>query len=113
MSLWKSQPAASPPADMRRVEALLRQAVTLDRRLAKGFLELGVLLSDQRRYTEAIRELRQAIRVEPDLAQAHYRLARAYQRTGQKALAEKELETFERLSGRTSRNERRALELGS
>jgi len=106
MSLWKGQPAASPPADLRRVEALLRQAVTLDSKLAKGFLELGILLSDQRRYTEAILELRRATQLEPGLAQAHYRLAQAYQRTGQKALAAKELETFERLSGRTDRGAR-------
>jgi tetratricopeptide (TPR) repeat protein len=97
MNLWKGQPSAPQPADMRRVEALLRQAVTLDRRLAKGFLELGILLSDERRYTEAIQELQRATRLEPDLAQAHYRLAQAYQRTGQEALAAKELETFERL----------------
>jgi tetratricopeptide (TPR) repeat protein len=97
MSLWKGQPGASPPADLRQVEALLRRAVTLDRGLAKGFLELGILLSDERRYKEAILELQRATRLEPDLAQAHYRLAQAYQRTGQNALAEKELETFERL----------------
>jgi tetratricopeptide (TPR) repeat protein len=95
MSLWKGQRAESQPADTRKIEALLRRAVTLDRRLAKGFLELGILLSDERRYTEAIQELRRATRLEPDLAQAHYRLAQAYQRTGQKALAAKELETFE------------------
>ena len=100
MSLWKGQPAAPPPADMRRVEALLRQAVTLDRRLAKGFLELGILLSDQQRHKEAIPELRRAAELEPDLAQAHYRLAQAYQRTGQQALAAKELEIFERLNAR-------------
>ena len=32
MSLWKGQP--TPPADLRPVEALLRRAVTLDRKLA-------------------------------------------------------------------------------
>ena len=99
MSLWKGQPGGSEPADMRQVEALLREAVTLDPKLAKGYLELGILLSDEQRYQEAIQELRRATQLEPDLAQAHYRLARAYQRTGQKALAEQELETFERLSG--------------
>jgi tetratricopeptide (TPR) repeat protein len=98
MNLWKGQPSAPQPADMRRVEALLRQAVTLDRRFAKGFLELGILLSDERRYKEAIQELQRATRLEPDLAQAHYRLAQAYQRTGQKELADKELEIFERLT---------------
>ncbi|HJZ74960.1 MAG TPA: tetratricopeptide repeat protein [Vicinamibacterales bacterium] len=99
MSLWKGQ--AAPPADLHQVETLLRRAVTLDRTLAKGFLELGILLSDSRRYADAIKQLQAAARLEPDLAQAHYRLAQAYQRTGQKALADKELEIFERLSART------------
>ena len=100
MSLWRGQPPASPPADLKRVEALLRQAVTLDRKLAKGFFELGVLLSEQQRYKEAIQELQRAIKLEPDLAQAHYRLAQAYQRTGQPALAAKELEIFQQLTDR-------------
>jgi len=99
MSLWKGQ--AEPPPDLRQVETLLRRAVTLDRTLAKGFLELGILLSDSRRYADAIHQLQTAARLEPDLAQAHYRLAQAYQRTGQKTLADKELEIFERLSART------------
>ena len=99
MSLWKGQPAGSPSPDLRQVEALLRRAVTLDVKFAKGFLELGILLSDQQRYTEAIQELRQATRLAPDLAQAHYRLSQAYQRTGQAELAAKELELFQRLSG--------------
>jgi Flp pilus assembly protein TadD len=97
MSVWKGQ--SSAPADLQRVEALLRRAVTLDRTLAKGFLELGILLSDQRRYAEAIPELKRAAELEPNLAQAHYRLAQAYQRTGQKELADKELEIFEKLKG--------------
>jgi tetratricopeptide (TPR) repeat protein len=97
LNLWKGQPAG--PADKPRIEALLRRAVTLDPTLAKGFLELGILLSEQGRYKEAIRELRRATRLEPDLAQAHYRLAQIYQRTGQKALAAQELEIFERVKG--------------
>jgi tetratricopeptide (TPR) repeat protein len=99
MSLWKGQ--ADVPADLRQVETLLRRAVMVDRRFAKGFLELGILLSEQQRYKEAIPELQQAARLQPDLAQAHYRLAQAYQRTGQKALAAKELEIFDRLNART------------
>ena len=97
LNLWKGQPAGSEPADLRKVEALLRRSVALDPRLAKGFLQLGILLSDQRRYSEAIVNLRQASRLEPNEAQAHYRLAQAYQRTGQDALAATELDIFERL----------------
>ena len=97
MNLWRGQTAGSEPADLRKVEVLLRRAIALDPRLAKGFFELGILLSDQQRYKEAIQELRQAIRLEPAQAQAHYRLAQAYRRTGQNALAATELEIFERL----------------
>jgi tetratricopeptide (TPR) repeat protein len=99
MSLWKGQPAGSPAPNLPQIEGLLRRAVTLDGKFAKACLELGILLSDQQRYVEAIQQLRRASRLEPDLAQAHYRLSQAYQRTGQKALAAKELELFQRLSG--------------
>ena len=59
MSLWKESTLPTrQPADMRQVEALLRRAVALDPKLAKGFLELGILLSDEQRYKEAIQELR-------------------------------------------------------
>jgi tetratricopeptide (TPR) repeat protein len=98
LSLWKGERGAALQADdMRQVEALLRRAVALDPRLSKGFLELGILLSDQQRYHEAIQELHRATRLEPELAAAHYRLAQAYQRTGQKGLAAKELAIFQRL----------------
>jgi len=101
MSLWKGQPAGAPAPNLRQVEGLLRRAVTLDGKFAKAFLELGILLSDQQRYAEAIQQLRHATRLAPDVAQAHYRLSQAYQRTGQEALAAKELEMFERLKDRS------------
>lgn len=100
LSLWKGQPAEAGPPDLRRVEALLRRAVALDPTLAKAFLQLGILLVDQDRYAEAIEPLRTAAKLEPGLAQAHYRLARAYQRTGQDGLAARELEIFEKLKDR-------------
>lgn len=97
MAVWKGQPDGAPPADPGQVETLLKRAVALDPKLAKALLELGVLLSDQERYAEAVQELRRAIAIEPDLAQAHYRLARAYQQTGQPALAAEELKKFSQL----------------
>ena len=102
LSLWKGQTTALSQADAERVEALLRRAVDLDPKLVKGFVELGILLSDQRRYKEAIPQLRRAITLQPDLAQAHYRLSQAYRRVGEEALANQELEIFGRLSKRKS-----------
>jgi tetratricopeptide (TPR) repeat protein len=99
MSLWKGQPAGASLPDLKGVETLLRRAVALDSALAEAWLQLGILLSEQQRYAEAIQTLRRATKLQPELAQAHYRLAQAYQRTGQPALAAKELEIFERLKG--------------
>ncbi len=99
LSLWKGQrtSADSTPVDLPRIETLLRRAVTLDPALARGLLELGILLSDQDRHKDAIEHLLNATRLEPAHAQARYRLAQAYRRTGQTALAEKQLEVFQQL----------------
>lgn len=99
MSLWKG-PEALDPDGLRRVEALLRRSVTLDPKLTKGFFELGVLLADQDRHTEAIEQLKRATTLDPSLSQAHYRLAQLYQRTGRQDLAARELQTFRQLTGK-------------
>ena len=103
LSLWKGQrtTADSAPADLLRVETLLRRAATLDPSLARAFFELGILMSEQGRHKDAIEQLLSAARLEPSHAQAHYRLAQAYRRTGQTALAEKELEIFQQLKAAT------------
>jgi tetratricopeptide (TPR) repeat protein len=104
MTLWKGSAEALGSEDVRRIEALLRRAVALDPRLAKGFFELGVLLAEQHRYADAIESLRRAAALEPSLAQAHYRLSQLYQRTGRKDLAAKELETFRELTAASKGN---------
>jgi tetratricopeptide (TPR) repeat protein len=104
MSLWKGSPEALDAEGARKVETLLRRAVTLDPKLTKGFFELGVLLADQDRHNEAIEQLRRATALEPSLSQAHYRLAQLYQRTGRQDLAAKELQTFRQLTGKGAEN---------
>jgi predicted Zn-dependent protease len=54
----------------------------------RHFSTSGFLLADRQRYPEAIQQLQSTVRLEPDLAQAHYRLAQACQRSGKAALAE-------------------------
>ena len=98
MNLWRA-PGASDDA-LKTVESLLKRAVALDRRMTKAHLQLGILLAEQKRFTEAIPSLVEAIRLDPNLGQAHYRLAQAYQRTGQKELAAREFAEFERLKPR-------------
>src|SRR5260221_7730821 len=97
MSLWKGRADPAAAVDLGQVEKLLKRAVALDSKLALAHFRLGVLYFDQGRYAEAVIGLRDAIRLQPDLAEARYRLAQVYLRTGEKALAERELEAFRKL----------------
>jgi Tfp pilus assembly protein PilF len=102
MNLWKGQAPGREAVALERIETLLRKSVTLDPKLAKAHLQLGILLSEQRRWPEAVVELKKAVALEPAVAQTHFRLAQAYQRTHQKELADKELEIFEKLKAQES-----------
>src|SRR6266436_4779255 len=94
MSLWKGRADPAAAVDLGQVEKLLKRAVALDSKLALAHFRLGVLFFDQGRFGEAARALHVAIRLQPDLAEARYRLAQVYLRSGEKALAEQELEAF-------------------
>jgi tetratricopeptide (TPR) repeat protein len=100
MLLWKGQPPGGPGPDLARVEALLRRAATLEPKDAKPVLQLGILLLDTRRWTEAVTVLESATALAPDLAQAHFRLSQAYRRSGNAARADEELAIFEKLGSK-------------
>jgi tetratricopeptide (TPR) repeat protein len=103
MNLWRAPGASTGTGKdetLKMVESLLRRAVALDPKMTKAHLQLGILLSEQKRFDEAIPSLVEAIRLDPNLGQAHYRLAQAYQRTGQKELAAQSFAAFERLKPR-------------
>jgi tetratricopeptide (TPR) repeat protein len=99
MNLWKGA-SGTPDVDLARVEALLRRAAALDETHARARLQLGILLSEQGRWRDAIGELRAAAALDPDQPQAYFRLATAYRRAGQTALADDALATFQRLKAR-------------
>lgn len=97
MSLWKGKRAQDPELDLKQIESLLRKAVATDPKLAEAYLQLGNLQSDQGKYTEAIPQYQAALKLNDDLADAHYRLGQAYARTGQKELAQAQIEVYQRL----------------
>jgi len=97
MSLWKGKRAQDPSLDLRQIETLLKNSLDLDPKLAEAHLQLGNLYSDQSKYPEAIPEYVRTLELNPDLADAHYRLGQAYVRTGQKALAQEQLQVYQRI----------------
>lgn len=99
-SLWKARQStgALDDATSTQVETLLQKAIGIDPRLGAAHLQLGIHYAQRGDYTHAILAYRTAIEASPELAEAHYRLAQAYRRTGKDADAQKELQIHEELS---------------
>lgn len=97
MSVWKGRRTQDPDLDLSQIESLLKRAIALNDELAEAHLQLGNLFFDQAKYPEAIPEYERARHLNPDLADAYYRLGQAYVRTGQKDRAQELLETYQRI----------------
>jgi predicted Zn-dependent protease len=97
LCLWKGARNDKLGVDEARVEALFKKSLALDPRSADTHLQLGILYAAQRREQDAISEFDAAIRLKPDAPDAHYHLAQAYFRTGNKERAQAELQIYEKL----------------
>jgi tetratricopeptide (TPR) repeat protein len=97
MSLWKGKRAEDPNLDLHQIESWLKKALVDDPNFADAHLQLGNLYSAQSKYAEAIPEYIQARSLNPDLADAYYRLGQAYVRTGKKDLAQEQFQTYQHL----------------
>ena len=98
LSSWKGTGGGSQEiVDLAEVEALLRKSISLDPRFADAHLQLGVLLQDLHRDQEAIPEFKAAVQSKPDNPDAHYRLAQAYVRAGDKERSQEEFQLYDKL----------------
>ncbi len=100
VSLWKVRKGPEDGETVAQVQSLLEKAVRLDPRLGPGHLQLGILYSERKDFSEAISAYQQTIEVNPSLEEAHYRLAQAYRQTGQKLKAQEELRVYDQISKR-------------
>jgi Tfp pilus assembly protein PilF len=96
-ALWKEN--LPTPADhvVAQVESLLKTALHLDPKLADAHLQLGILHAYQQNSAAAIADLQHAIESQPDLEEAHYRLAQAYRVSGRMDEARAEIAVYKRL----------------
>ncbi len=112
LSLWKRDRLSHREATTARVDLLLGRAIQLDPKLARAYLQLGILYADEQRFPDAIHAFQQAIQASPDLEEAHYRLAQAYTRSGDESRAHQEFQVYERVSlakAAEKQKERRAI----
>ncbi len=98
VSLWKRRSFPEDVADLAQVKFLLEKAVHLDPKLGAGYLQLGILYSEQKDFSNAIAAYRQAIEAAPRMEEAHFRLAEAYRQAGEPASAQAELRLYAQIS---------------
>ena len=84
--------------DAAKIEAELRRSIGLNERYWESHFELGVLLGKKGDWRTAAVELKRSIELNPKHAPAHFQLARAYDKLGQRELAQAERAEHERLT---------------
>jgi tetratricopeptide (TPR) repeat protein len=90
-----------------QAESLLQNAVRLQPNLADGYVQLGILSSERKDFGRAVAVLQQAIKINPRLLEAHYRLAQAYGAMGEKQQAHQEIEVYKQFSKETAAEDER------
>ena len=76
--------------EWRTAEAAYRQALVCDSANGEAHLRLGIVLGNQKRFAEALRQLKEAARLQPNESSPHYHLASLYRQLGRNAEAESE-----------------------
>jgi Flp pilus assembly protein TadD len=97
MDLLKRHRQSSDSPVLREVEARLEKAAALDSGCGDAYLQLGILAFSDHQFEKAIRHYRRAIVADPQLTEAHYRLAVALDRSGDKEDAQREFRLHEEL----------------
>ena len=97
MALLKRQEVSPDKQAVQQATALFEKAVTIDPKCGEAYLQLGIISASARSFDAAIDFYKKAIQAKPQLADAHYRLAMAYDRTGQSSKAKEELQLHDRI----------------
>ena len=71
--------------------ALLQKATALNGNLRLAFVNMGVILTGQKKHDEALAVLLRAERLDPAQPDVHYRLGRLYQAMGKTEQAQREM----------------------
>lgn len=103
VALWKrrkllpANPGLAQP-NPAEIETLLNTAVRLKPQYPAPHLQLGILHADVGNNSAAIAEYEKAIQLDPQLEEAHYRLAQVYRQLGQPDKSKEQLQLYQHLS---------------
>ena len=105
VALWKLRKGPQDTVTATQVEALLTKATHLDTKFALAYLQLGILCSELKDFPKAISNYQESIHVDPQMEEAHYRLAQAYRQTGETAKAEAEIRVYDQIVKESAQKE--------
>ena len=88
---------------------LLGQALAADPKLPEAQYQMGVLRQDEGDWAGSVAPLQAAVKLKPELSQAHYRLALAYARTGRRQEGQAEMDLEKRYAQWEQEDEDRRL----
>jgi tetratricopeptide (TPR) repeat protein len=95
VALGKQEPGSGTLA---LIESELKRAIEIDPQLGAAYLDLGILYSQRKDYSDAISAFQKAIEITPLPAEAHYRLGQVYGHMGEAEKASKEIALFKQIS---------------
>jgi len=95
VALGKQEPGSGTLA---LIESELKRAIEIDPKLGNAYLELGILYSQRKDYSDAISAFQKAIEITPLPAEAHYRLGQVYGRMGETEKSSNEIALFKEIS---------------
>ena len=95
ISLMKREKNARATETSQAAQMLLEKSVRLDPKYGAAYTEIGALAFQRGDFASAIKNYQQAIAVDPQLSEAHYRLSLAYKRAGDDAGAKREMDAYQ------------------
>lgn len=107
ITLWKLRKSPADKSSLGEIETLLDRAIELNPSFAAAHLQLGILDAEQEDYLKAISQYERAIEADPQLPEAHYRLAQAYRLNGDEDKAKAELNVYQVMTRQATEREAR------
>jgi tetratricopeptide (TPR) repeat protein len=106
VNLWKLRKSPQDSSGA-QVESLLNRAVEIDPEFGAAYLQLGILHSERKHFPKAIANYQHAIRADPGMVEAHFRLAQVYRQTGDEDQAKAELQLYDQIVRQSAERDQR------
>jgi tetratricopeptide (TPR) repeat protein len=94
LALWKKHMLSPAEVSIPEIQSQLRLAIELDPAMVRAHFQRGVLFADSGDYRDAVAEFQVVVKLQPNNATGHYRLAFAYRRQGRTEQANLEMRRF-------------------